>query len=440
MVFNSISFLFWFLPVFLVAYYLCKLRFRPALLLIASLFVYAWGSTESLVFLLCFIALNWTFSLLLEKHANALALAVVCDIAFLCLFKYMKMSETLPLGASFYSLSGISYCIDVARGTSRPAKNPAKLALFLSFFPKMTMGPIVKYSDFAPQLELPCTNSDMAADGMLHFSIGLAKKLVIAASLSGMTANCWLDAPYSTASAWLGIIGFSLQLYYDFSGYSDMAIGLSQVLGFEIKENFIYPYQSKSLAEFWSRWHISLSSWFRDYVYFPLGGNRRGKARTALNMLIVWLITGLWHGNGLNFICWGLFLFLCTSIEKQIPHRDRLPAAAGIILSDLAVMTGWVFFNSKSPADAASFISCLLGGAKALSSGTAEVYFNQNFPLLFIAAVGCTSFPKLCVAQLFPEDRAFSVVAKCVFVLALLAASTVCLVTLGYTPFIYQSF
>lgn len=420
-------------------YYLCRLRLRGVLLLIASLFVCAWGSSESLLFLLLFIFINWAFGLLLEKHPNTLSLAVICDIAFLCMFKYMGMAA-MPIGISFYTLSGISYCTDVARKDSPAARNPGKLAIFIAFFPKLTMGPFVLYKDFEPQIDMPSVNCDMVAHGMLKFSTGLAKKAVIAASFIDMANDCWVDAPYSTASAWLGLIAFTLELYYDFSGYSDMAIGLSEMLGFEVKENFIYPYESSSLSEFWSRWHASLSEWLKNYIYYPLGGNRKGESRAYFNMFIVWLVSGLWHGSGFNFICWGMFLFLFLYLEKSREWNKKLPKAAGILITDLIVILGWVFFNSASAADAVSYFGYLIGESSQLTDGTAILYFDKYFPLMLITAVGCTSFPKTCAKQIFSEDQTITVIAKCIFILAMLTLSTVYIVKFGYTPFIYQSF
>ena len=440
MVFNSITFLFWFLPIFLILLYICRLELKYAFILLASFFVCAWGDEQSLTFLVGFIVVNWAFGLLLEDHPNALSLAVISDIALLCLFKYFDVSETIPFGLSFYTLSGISYCIDVARKDSKPAKNIGKCALFLAFFPKLCMGPIVTYNDFIENYNKNKIDSTDVANGLYRFTLGLAKKIIIAGSLVNMTEYCWVDAPQSTASAWLGLIGFSLQLYYDFSGYSDMALGLSEVCGFKFKENFLYPYESSSLSEFWSRWHVSLGQWFKNYMYFPLGGNRKGKARTCFNLLLVWLATGLWHGTSLSLVCWGLFLFTFVAIEHCFNLKGKLPKALGILITDFIVMIGWVFFNSETTIDAFHYIGYLFGGAAGGVSSIAEIYYNSTLPMILIAIVGCTSFPKTSAKLIFDEDSSVTTIMKCIFMLALLCASVAYIVSLGYTPFIYQSF
>lgn len=480
MALNSITFLFWFLPVFLIAYFLCKLRFRQALLLLASLFVYSWGNSVSLIFLICFIILNYVMGLAVEKRANILPLAVVLDAAFLLMFKFGcvwiedGVAFGMPLGISFYTLSGISYLVDVSRGKAAPSRNIMKFALYIAMLPKITMGPVVQYADIDDQLDWPSINSDMVADGMFRFSIGLGKKLIIAGRLAEMQSYCWGDAELSVASAWLGLIAFSLQLYYDFSGYSDMATGLAQMLGFEFKENFIYPYASGSLAEFWRRWHASLGAWFREYVYIPLGGNRSGNV--YFNMFAVWLLTGLWHGLGGNYIAWGMFLFVFAAIERAVKTRakairekfaeeaeggaDGSSAAGvkrslgfldpdyadlwrvfGIFYTDVIVVAGWVFFNAGSFAGALDYFSYLFGGSAAMSSAVSKIYFDANLPLILVAIVGATPFPRICARQILGDGECGAVtVIKVVFMLALLVVSTLFMVNSGYTPFIYQNF
>ena len=463
MSFNSVTFLFWFLPVFLVAYYLCRLRLRACLLLVCSLFVYAWGSQLSLIFLIGFIGFNYVMGLLVESHKNTMPLAVVLDVAFLLLFKFTSagadfgLAGGMPLGVSFFTLSGISYIADISRGKTPAAKNPVKLALYIAMFPKLMVGPVVQYADIEDQLDWPSVNSDMVASGMLRFSIGLFKKLVFAGMLYDVVFYCWPDAPNSTASAWLAIVAYSLELYYDFSGYSDMAIGLASMLGFSLKENFIYPYASHSLSDFWRRWHASLGAFFRDYVYIPLGGSRTGA--TLRNMFIVWLLTALWHGTGTQFLCWGALMLIAALIEKGVRSAIRSAAAKStapesIGLSELGkiigsaytvpvVMAGWVFFNSANAAAGFMFFGNLFGNASAASSGISDMYFANSFPLLLIAALGATPIPKEAVFSLIGregENNIFKTVLKCLFMSALLVSSTIYLVNMGYTPFIYAQF
>lgn len=440
MVFNSITFLFWFLPAFLILFYICKLPIRNAFVLLASFLVCAWGNEQSLDFLLGFIIANWAFGLLLEEHPNALSLAVICDVAFLCVFKYFALVDTIPFGLSFYTLSGISYCCDVAQGKSKAAKNPGKLALYLAFFPKLCMGPIVQYQDFDKQFGRERINAKATADGLFRFTIGLAKKIVIAGSLVDLTTYCWIDAPQSVASAWLGLIGFSLQLYFDFSGYSDMALGLSEVCGYKFKENFLYPYQASSLSEFWSHWHISLGAWLKEYVYFPLGGSRKSEIRTCINLFLVWLITGLWHGNNLSLVCWGLFLFIFVCLEHCLKLKGKLPKPIGILLTDFIVVLGWVFFNSLTVPEAIQYYAYLFGAASSPVSGIANMYLNNSWYIILIAIIGATSIPKKLASLVFKKDSAIKTIAKCVFMIALLALSVAFIVSKGYTPFIYESF
>ncbi len=414
---------------------------RNALILIASFLVCAWGSEYGLDFLVGFIIVNWAFGLLIEKKQSTLPLAIVCDIAFLCLFKYFGFVDNMPIGLSFFTLSGISYCCDVAKKDTPAEKNPGKLALYIAFFPKLSMGPIVQYTDFAEQLDKNTrVEATEIANGLFRFTIGLAKKIIIAGSLVDITNYCWLDAAQSTASAWLGLIGFSLQLYYDFSGYSDMALGLSELLGFKFKENFLYPYQASSLSEFWNHWHTSLGEWFRKYLYYPLGGSRQGNKKTFVNLLIVWIATGLWHGNNLSLICWGLFLFIFVWIEHVLKLKDKLPKPLGILITDFIVIIGWVFFNSASVPEALQYLTYLFGGAAANSSGISSMYYNNTLPMLLIAGIGCTSFPKTCTKLIFDEDTAVTTIVKCLFMLAILVVSVIFIVSLGYTPFIYESF
>ncbi len=558
MSFNSITFLFWFLPIFLIAYYITRLRLRAVLLLCASLFVYSWGNTKSLAFLIGFIVLSYVMGLLVEYKKNTLPLAVVLDVALLALFKFTSAGSDygiaggIPLGLSFYTLSGISYVCDIAAGRSKACHNPVKLALYIAMFPKLMVGPVVQYADIEDQLDWPSVNSDMVASGVLRFSIGLYKKLVFAGALYEIRHYCWLDAGNSTASAWLAIIAYSLELYYDFSGYSDMAIGLAKMMGFTFKENFIYPYASPSLSDFWRRWHASLGAWFRTYVYIPMGGSRTGS--TFRNMFVVWLLTALWHGTGTQFLCWGGLMFIACTLEKVIRSKIRFahekkvarameedsayaeeqrriateieqrnaaeaaeaearrtaeeaersgavpgtdqnntsenipkkkkkrkykvrsgkdlsamananaiakseprisrvaliqtngPAELGRILGNIytviIVMAGWVFFNSASAFDAFTFFGNLAGYSKELTSAMSDSYFASSFPIMILAAIGATPIPKEAAGIVLGLDKTnvFTTILKCLFVLALLIASTVVLVESGYTPFIYSSF
>lgn len=441
MVIDSVSFIFRLLPAFLIFLALFKNQYRKPLILCTSLLICSWGSYKSLLLLLAFTIATWLLGQFIAKDKRYLYISLGFDVIFLCFFKIIGLNEVLPLGISYYVLSGMSYSIDLYRGDVNSNQSLYNTAFYLAFFPKLIMGPFVKYKDFESQIDNPIVDAKNVSDGLLRFSIGLAKKLAIAGTLAEMTAKCWEDAAFSSASAWLGIIGFALQLYYDFSGYSDMAIGLAKVCGFEIKENFNYPNESASLKEFWSNWHISLGAWFKDYIYFPLGGNRKGEIRTYLNLLIVWLATGFWHGNGLNYILWGLFLFIFVSLEKKFASFfNKIPKAIRIILTNFIVLIGWAFFNSSSIPAAFNYIGYMFGAAASAGSAISSLYFTRFIDLLLVAILGLTHLPKQCALDIFDEEKPWTVVFKCIFIIGLLGVSTASIIINGYTPFIYAGF
>lgn len=441
MIIDSVSFIFRLLPFFLIFFALFKENYRKPLILCTSLLICSWGSFKSLLLLLVFILASWLFGQLIPKNKNYFYASLGFDVIFLCFFKFIGLNGALPLGISYYVLSGMSYLIDLCRGDVDPNQSLYNTAFYLAFFPKLIMGPFVKYKDFETQIDNPIVDAKKVSDGLLRFSIGLAKKLAIAGSLAEMTAKCWEDAPFSGASAWLGVISFALQLYYDFSGYSDMAIGLAKVCGFKIRENFNYPMESASLKEFWSKWHISLGEWFKDYIYFPLGGNRRGELRTYINLLLVWLVTGFWHGNGLNYILWGLFIFIFASLEKKFTNfLGKVPNGIRIVFTNLIVLIGWAFFNSGSIPAAFNYIGYMFGGAAAAGDAISSLYFTRFIDLLVLAILGVTHLPKQCALDIFDEEKPWTVVFKCIFIIGLLGVSTASIIINGYTPFIYAGF
>lgn len=318
MAFSSISFLFYFLPLFFIIYYLIPARAKNVVLLAGSLFFYAWGEPRWILLLVASILVTWLLGRAMRPEAGAgrrrglLILGLVFQLGLLVAVKYAGFffgafidlpKLHLPLGVSFYTFHAISYLVDVYRQKTPPQKNLLRLGLYLALFPKLVMGPIVPYHELEPALAQRTIDAQDVSDGCFRFTIGLAKKVLLADALAGLVTGIWGDlASLTVLSAWLGLIGYALQLYFDFSGYSDMAIGLGRMLGFRFPENFRYPYLCSSISDFWRRWHISLGSWFKEYLYFPLGGSRAGTLRTLRNLLLVWLATGLWHGASWNYV------------------------------------------------------------------------------------------------------------------------------------------
>lgn len=384
MLFSSYSFTILFLPLLIIVYYIVPVKWRNYVLLPASLFFYAWGGPKQLLIMLASIAINYMCGLLVDRWRSedalrrlATVLAVILNLALLGYYKYFDflisnfnsvsgksiplMHIVLPIGISFYTFQGLSYVLDIRRGKGEVLRNPLKLALYISFFPQLIAGPIVRYETIAAQIDHRTTDRSKINDGIYRFVIGLAKKILLANFIGEYASYCFsLDASDLTlVSAWTGALAYTLQIYYDFSGYSDMAIGLGAIFGFSFPENFNHPYISGSITEFWRRWHISLSTWFRDYVYIPLGGNRKGILRQYINILIVWLLTGLWHGASWNFVAWGLYYAILLIVEKRIREKSgrRIFGFIGHFYTFVAVMIGWVIFESSTIAGARGFIS-----------------------------------------------------------------------------------
>ena len=429
---------------------------KKILLVLISFFFYAWGNPVNLLFLAGSILFNYLTGLELDHLMQSgpggqkrirfvLTLAAGADILLLCLFKYS--AAALPVGISFYTFSVLSYLFDISGGRAPAAKNLLNFALYVSFFPKLTSGPIVQYRDMEDQLKEIRIRRTMLFPGAQQFLIGLAKKVLIADNLGAAFSMVTGQAQMSVLSAWLGMIFYSFQLYYDFSGYSDMAIGLARVFGFSFAPNFRYPYLSKNVSEFWRRWHISLGAWFREYVYIPLGGNRVSGKR-LINLIVVWLLTGVWHGSTLNFIAWGLWHGLYVILERFLikDHLDRVPGFFRILVTDLIVFIGWVFFFSPSLPAAASYIANLFGSGAAGLADHAGLYCLSQFAILLAAAViGSTSLVSRAGRALFYENRLhlgegllnlLTVLGTCI----VLACVTAGMVSSTYQTFLYFRF
>ena len=464
MVFSSITFVYAFFPLVAVAYYLSKNRvYRNVVLLLASLLFYSWGEPRFLLLMLAATLAAYCGGLLMERSTAhkrlILIVTVVLLVGNLFVFKYLNFfSEnlsalfgwsalpklTLPIGISFYTFQILSYVIDLYRGEIRVQRNYFYLLLYVSFFPQLIAGPIVRYSDIAVQLKTREHSISEAASGARRFILGLAKKILLANLLGELVSSFRASADLSVLYYWLGAIAFTLQIYYDFSGYSDMAIGLGRIFGFRFPENFQYPYLSGSITEFWRRWHISLGSWFRDYLYIPLGGNRKGSARQLLNILLVWLATGLWHGAAWNFVLWGLLYAVLLTAEKLFVLRglQKLHVLNHVYVL-LFVTLGFVLFDASSVQDAAQSIRAMFGGGGLPLVSAESLYELRSCTVLLLLAVaGATPLAKsLCAAvQRSRAGKTALAVLEPVGLTALLAVCTAFLVDGSFNPFLYFRF
>ena len=466
MVFSSTIFLCVYLPLVLLGYYICPKKGRNLFLLIASLVFYAWGEPKYVFLMIFSILVNYIFGRLMDKHREnkkrlklMLVLSVVIDIGLLSVFKYTDFIITnvnaifganfdllniaLPIGISFYTFQAMSYTIDVYRDDVRVQKNLIDFGMYITMFPQLIAGPIVRYADVQDQLaERSVTTADFS-EGVMRFVVGLGKKVLLANQMGAVWSEIYaLGGDVSALMAWTGAIAYTFQIYFDFSGYSDMAIGLGRMFGFKFPENFRYPYQSVSITDFWRRWHITLSTWFKEYLYIPLGGNRRGLARQALNLLIVWSLTGFWHGAGWNFVLWGLYYFVILFIEKLflLKALDKLPKFFRHVYALLLIIIGWVIFASDDVSVLLPFLGSMFGANGAV--GGMDVYtLLTKAALLVICCVASTELPKklfLSAAGAMNEKAAFTL--KSVLTIALLALSMILLIGDSYNPFLYFRF
>ena len=466
MVFSSTVFLCIFLPLVLLGYYICPKRGRNLFLLIASLVFYAWGEPKYVFLMIFSIIVNYVFGLLMDKFRRnsrrlklMLVLSVVVDLGLLGVFKYTDfiisnlnaafgasfdlLKLALPIGISFYTFQAMSYTIDVYRGDVKVQRNIIDFGMYITMFPQLIAGPIVRYADVEEQLHERRVTAQDFSEGAMRFVVGLGKKVLLANQIGALWSEIYaLGGSSSALMAWLGAIAFTFQIYFDFSGYSDMAIGLGRMFGFKFPENFRYPYQSVSITDFWRRWHITLSTWFREYLYIPLGGNRRGFARQALNLLIVWTLTGFWHGAGWNFVLWGLYYFAVLFVEKLflLKALDRAPKILRHIYSLLLIVLGWVIFACDDITVLLPFIGSMFGANGAL--GGLDLYWlTTKAVLLIICCVASTELPKKLMISLggrLGERPAF--ILKSVLTLLLLGLSMVFLIGDSYNPFLYFRF
>lgn len=466
MVFSSTIFLCVYLPLVLLGYYICPKKGRNLFLLIASLVFYAWGEPKYVFLMIFSILINYVFGRLMDKNRGRqkrmkllLVLSVVIDLGLLSVFKYTDFVITnvnaifganfdllniaLPIGISFYTFQAMSYTIDVYRNDVRVQKNLIDFGMYITMFPQLIAGPIVRYADVQDQLaDRSVTTADFS-EGIMRFVVGLGKKVLLANQMGAVWSEIYaLGGDVSALMAWTGAIAYTFQIYFDFSGYSDMAIGLGRMFGFKFPENFRYPYQSVSITDFWRRWHITLSTWFKEYLYIPLGGNRRGLARQALNLLIVWSLTGFWHGAGWNFVMWGLYYFVILFIEKLflLKALDKLPKFFRHVYALVLIIIGWVIFASDDVSVLLPYLGSMFGANGAI--GGMDVYtLLTKAVLLIICCVASTELPKklfLSAAGAMNEKAAFTL--KSVLTIALLALSMILLIGDSYNPFLYFRF
>jgi len=465
--FSSVIFLFYFLPVFFLIYYAVPRSWKNGAALLGSLVFYTWGDLAGMLLLALSVAVTYLLARNMDPAApegrrkRLLVLGCVFHAAMLAVFKYAGFfgrtvldllgaeaslpQLPLPLGISFFTFQMITCLADVYRRQAAVPASLAELALYAVLFPKVTMGPIVRYGDLQPQLLNRAVSLEDAAHGIFRFVLGLGKKVLLANRLGAIADSVWytVGLELSAAGAWLGLIAYALQIYFDFSGYSDMAIGLGRMMGFRFKENFEYPYLSRSISEFWRRWHISLGSWFRDYVYIPLGGSRTGQWKLLRNLLVVWLLTGLWHGASWTFVLWGLYYGVLICLEKLLrPDRSRIPAAVRHLVSLFLIVMGWVLFRAESVPAAVEYYGALFGGAPlGAVDAAARLQIHDGWPLLLVSVVGSTPLVAMAAKKLASRcSPAVVSLLKAVCMGVLLALCTVYLVNATYNPFIYARF
>lgn len=470
MLFSSITFLFIFLPLTLLLYYLVPFRMKNYVMLAASLIFYAWGEPVYIILMILSIILNYFCGQdIYEKRDNARAMkmslmfGVVMNLLILGFFKYYGLLMdtvnailpidipyrvlALPIGISFYTFQAMSYLIDVYRKEVKPQENVLYFALYISMFPQLIAGPIVRYIDIEEQLKERSINPNKFGEGAMYFIRGLAKKVVLANTFGAVYEQvaAMQMGSFSTLTAWVGAIAYAFQIYFDFGGYSDMAIGLGKMFGFEFLPNFNYPYIAKSITDFWRRWHISLSTWFREYVYIPLGGNRCTPSRHILNLLIVWMLTGLWHGAQWNFMFWGLYYGVILILEKYLwgSKIEKLPSAVQHIYAFVLVLFGWVFFFSPTLGYAGQYLKVMFGiGANGIFDKQGFFMIFTNWLLIVIAILasaprGYKLLKKITGCWQSEEVRA---IVTCAVYIAMFLLCIAFLVTETYNPFLYFRF
>ena len=467
MLFSSIPFLFYFLPAVLILYFAVPKCLKNSVLLLSSLFFYGWGEPRYLIFMIIAITQGYVFGLLIERFKGKkiskvfLAASVIFSLGLLGYCKYADffienfsavtglsvplLGIALPIGISFYTFQILSYTVDVYRGDVPAQKNYIDLAAYVSMFPQLIAGPIVRYSDIAKQLKNRTHSFEGAAQGITRFVIGLSKKILVANVLGELVETFKSSDEKSVLFVWMYAIAYTLHIYFDFSGYSDMAIGLGRIFGFKFSENFNYPYISQSITEFWRRWHISLGSWFRDYLYIPMGGNRVSKPRWFFNIFVVWMATGFWHGAAWNFVLWGLMFAVLLVIEKLwlLEPLKKLKAINHVYVMFFVIIS-FVLFDASSISDAFKCIGSMFGAGGLPAVTSDSIYYLRSYAVILIVAVVCaTPLPKKLIGFISQKDNVGQSVINVVepiAVTALLAVCTSFLIDGSFNPFLYFRF
>ena len=464
MYFSSLLFLFLYLPLVLLGYYILPWKCRNLFLLIVNLIFYGWGEPVLILIMLISIAVNFVCGILIENHRHNerlkkvfLIISLVVSLGLLGAFKYLgfltdilrqlpvfaflpKIKLALPIGISFYTFQTLSYTVDVYRREVPAQRSFVAFGTYVSFFPQLIAGPIVRYSDVAGQLVGREESVSKFASGIRRFSVGLAKKVLIANQMGLLWDTLRTTPDMGVAGAWVGIIAFSLQLYFDFAGYSDMAIGLGRMFGFEFIENFNYPYISKSITEFWRRWHISLGSWFRDYVYIPMGGNRCKIPRHIFNLFIVWGLTGLWHGANFNFVLWGLYYFVLLVLEKYVYGKalEKLPSFIKHIYALFFIILGWTLFYFEDFGALTLHLGMMFGQSGFSVGKDALSIIISYIPLLTVSLLACVPVWRNIYSKI--HTKKWSGLIETVLVFAVIIICTAALVNDSYNPFLYFRF
>ena len=468
MVFSSMIFLCVFLPITGIVYYVLPKQLRNLWLLLASLFFYAWGEPKYILIMLFSTVFDYcngraiAYATETGRHDTwgraVLMLSVAGNLGILCFFKYTDfvldtinrlagtqlglLQLALPIGISFYTFQTMSYTIDVYRGETPAQHNIIAFGMYVCLFPQLIAGPIVRYKEIQKEVDARTTTIDGVTHGLQRFLIGLAKKVLLANQIGALWD--WIreigSGDMSMALAWLGALAFTFQIYFDFSGYSDMAIGLGEMFGFHFPDNFDHPYESKSITEFWRRWHMTLGTWFREYLYIPLGGNRKGPARQIMNLFAVWFLTGLWHGAGWNFILWGLYYFALLVLEKFVLRRvlEKLPDVLRHLYTMCFVVVGWVIFACDEPGALGTYLKALFGVGVPFGNALALYEWDVQAPFLIILLIASTTIPARIAGQLTRENQRTVLLA--VYTVGLLALSMAFLVSGSYNPFLYFRF
>ena len=458
MLFSGIPFLYFFLPCVIVLYFAVPKCLKNAVLLFSSLFFYGWGESKYVILMVISILCGYGFGLLIDRYRGTkwakplTVISVAISLSFLLYFKYADffiknfsfglpvklLNLALPIGISFYTFQIVSYTVDVYRGDVKARKNPVALAAYVAMFPQLIAGPIVRYSDIEEQLDKRQHSPELIATGARRFILGLGKKVLIANLLGELCADFKASEDISVLYCWLYAIAYALQVYFDFSGYSDMAIGLGKLFGFRFLENFNYPFISRSITEFWRRWHMSLGTWFRDYVYIPMGGNRVKPARWVLNIFTVWFLTGFWHGADWNFILWGLFFGVLLAAEKLFLGKYIAKSKLiGHIYTIAVVIVSFIIFDNTDLGAALTYIGGLVGGGNIPLVSAESLYVLKNYGLILaIGLVGATPLMK----NIFSKERKFVSYLEPIFLAGLLVVITAYLVDGSFNPFLYFRF